>query len=507
MCGIVGVVARYNSGFFKQTEDSFFQMLYADALRGEDSTGVIAIEKDSRFHIAKEASSADYFASYFKANDDGKKVVSDMFSKGKAWVGHNRKKTIGEVSDDTAHPFLVENKFALVHNGTLFNHKKLADTAVDSHALAIHLQKAIATGQGDPAKVKAAIEESLAEVDGAYAVSMYDQDSHKLYLLRNKDRPLALIECENAVYFMSEALMGMWVLNRNGYATDKMKISAVQEHELITFHLDESNSKVMSREVITPKKKPTNFFQLPWETAQGKATEEVTNGLGQKCTVGGNNAEGVTFCTTQKQLSKFRKKFLGSRVTFWPDDLIEHDYPKTIAQGALKVTLMGGLEEVEYAHNLYASVDLGQLQLRFVEDVLNKKWTGIVDTIECDKSGYLRILLREDSCKPMVPSKVTTPQTNQQKEWKLTIQKQTTEELHTLYESLKFVAEDAWKMTEINRELAFRSSIHNIGEAVARAKLMENGAELKQVEREGKFLYLTEGPEGRIYYEAAVTLH
>jgi glucosamine 6-phosphate synthetase-like amidotransferase/phosphosugar isomerase protein len=39
MCGIVGMVVKPNNGFSVKTENVFNQLLYADAVRGEDSTG------------------------------------------------------------------------------------------------------------------------------------------------------------------------------------------------------------------------------------------------------------------------------------------------------------------------------------------------------------------------------------------------------------------------------------------------------------------------------------
>jgi len=60
MCGLVGMIVKGNSGLIKQHEDTFYQLLYADALRGEDSTGVIGVEKDTTFHIAKETLLASF---------------------------------------------------------------------------------------------------------------------------------------------------------------------------------------------------------------------------------------------------------------------------------------------------------------------------------------------------------------------------------------------------------------------------------------------------------------
>lgn len=139
MCGIIGGVIRSFYGFDKKTEDTFYQMLYANALRGDDSTGVVFIEKDTSFGIMKTAYSSAFVTDEFHDSKQGKA----MWTQGKAMIGHNRKKTSGAISDTNAHPFVVDDTFAMVHNGTLYSHKHLADTEVDSEALAIHLSKVL----------------------------------------------------------------------------------------------------------------------------------------------------------------------------------------------------------------------------------------------------------------------------------------------------------------------------------------------------------------------------
>ena len=218
MCGIVGMVVKPANGFVKQHEDCFYQMLYADALRGEDSTGVIGVENDTSFHIAKEATEAAWFNAQFQ----GGTLAKTMWATGKAFIGHNRKKTVGAIKDETAHPFVVDDVFAMVHNGTLFNHKDLADTEVDSEALA----KVLATALGETDYIQA-LETILGKVSGAYATASYDQRTNKVHLLRNSQRPLAYVETSNAWYFASEAPMLFWILARNGYQAKDLNIQPV----------------------------------------------------------------------------------------------------------------------------------------------------------------------------------------------------------------------------------------------------------------------------------------
>lgn len=258
MCGIVGMVLKHNTGLIKQTEDVFDQLLYANALRGEDSTGVIAVEKDSSFHIAKDASPSSWFGPAFKESDISKK----MWNNAKAMIGHNRKKTIGKIEDATAHPFVVDDEFAMVHNGTLFGHAQLAKTEVDSEALAIVLAEAFK--EEDYVEK---VEETLGRVNGAYAVAMYDQRHHKVRLLRNKDRPLCIAETNNAWFFASEGGMLYWIMSRNNVSLKDVKVELIPEHTLIEFDLDTTKE---TRQVLTPKK-PTPPIQT---TSAGMGGDE-----------------------------------------------------------------------------------------------------------------------------------------------------------------------------------------------------------------------------------------
>jgi glucosamine 6-phosphate synthetase-like amidotransferase/phosphosugar isomerase protein len=109
----------------------FEEMLYIDALRGEDATGVACVNINHGAKVFKEASHSAWFV-YNKEYDDAR---NSFLSKGKALLGHNRKATIGGKKDENAHPFVFDDRYVFFHNGTLNNHRKLANTEVDSEAL------------------------------------------------------------------------------------------------------------------------------------------------------------------------------------------------------------------------------------------------------------------------------------------------------------------------------------------------------------------------------------
>lgn len=344
-------------------------MLYADALRGFDSTGVIAVDRDGSYSIMKEAVEATWFGPQLQASPVGRK----MYQTGKAFIGHNRKKTVGTIKDETAHPFVVDNTFAMVHNGTLYNHKTLADTDVDSQALTAVFKQAF--DLEEPLK---AMEETLGKVNGAYAVAMYDQKRDKVMFLRNKERPLFLIETPNAWYFCSEGMMGTWILTRNDYKYADLKVSLIPEHTLVTYDLVKNT---MHEDVLVPKKALS-------------PTPHTVAGIG-KASGGKMSKSAFKF---------FKRNWLGRRISFWVDDYVEANYPLTEEQGETEMLLFARCEEILQMHSIASQCDIKKCGLDSAQDIFDTRWTSTIEDIEYhDKTESVTIYCALS--KPVLPSR------------------------------------------------------------------------------------------------------
>lgn len=304
----------------------------------------------------KEAVEAAWFVPQMQYGTLGK----SLWTCGKALIGHNRKGTVGKIKDDTAHPFVVDDNFAMVHNGTLYQHDKLAKTEVDSEALAIVLAKAFE--QDD---YKESLEALLPKVNGAYAVAMYDQRHHKVRLLRNKERPLAIVETPDAWFYASEGLMLHWILARNGYTTKELEsLRAVPEDTVFEFDL---TSNILSEEKITVKKYTPHTTNTVVYGAGAGTKSNIT--VYKKSPI----AEGIS----KNEFKRIRRRLMGTRIEWWADDYVEAHFPKTYDEGETVFNLMGDSDTIQEDHVIHALIDVADLKM--VPDKLcDRRWIGQV---------------------------------------------------------------------------------------------------------------------------------
>lgn len=278
MCGLVAMMTLANNGFYATDLEVFQEMLYVDALRGADSTGVFCVDRKLSISGIKHASHPiNTFMSPAWANLKG-----DAIRSGKILVGHNRKATHGTVNNANAHPF-YEKHIILVHNGTLWDHKnKLGDRDVDSHAFAAKLAE---TAPED-------VPQLLADVEGAYAFIWWDRNQKKLFICRNKDRPLNLLKYNNKLVFASEAWMARGPILRNeknGNLLDDKNPNALRQFEVMADKLYSYDLNGNQEMVDLPAKK-------------AKVTVTTTNSMVPAIVTASQQHHGKTNTTTNERV-------------------------------------------------------------------------------------------------------------------------------------------------------------------------------------------------------------
>lgn len=215
MCGIVGFIDYTKDTKLKSPNEPFIKnCLVADTVRGSHGTGIVM--------VPKKLSKKDTVTSHRLAVDgacfvQNAKTIGllNKMHENKFVIGHNRWATMGGREDDTTHPFSKGN-IHMVHNGTLdwgwrgTFPKYTGD--VDSEAICWSLAE-----NKDPI-------DTLSSLQGAYALVWYNDATDKLYLARNKERPLFVLKVKDKNYYVygSEVKMLQWLLYRNGMVAEKI---------------------------------------------------------------------------------------------------------------------------------------------------------------------------------------------------------------------------------------------------------------------------------------------
>lgn len=370
MCGIVGLIARnsYN-GFSPAQQKMVYQLLYADAVRGEDATGIIGVMSDGDFGIMKEASQSCWFVEGYK----GSGLDKALYARGVAAIGHNRAKTVGASTDENAHPFVEDNTFAMVHNGTLRNHAKVfSDTEVDSHALTIALKQAM-----DQEDWKKAMEETLTKVQGAYACVWYDQKRHQVCMIRNSERPLCLVETANTTLFGSEDRLLTWIASRNNEAIKVVK--AIPVHTLITFDLNKKERGEFS-ETFLSVSKPTHHTGYNNGTS-GTAATSVGASNGEDADPVGDNKGAVS----KTEFKRLTKKLTGKSIVFWVEDFVDYN-ENALIWGA---STNGQYDLCDFNHIIKANIKLDALGITDNDLLGAISFRGTVISTTYDKDAKL----------------------------------------------------------------------------------------------------------------------
>jgi glucosamine--fructose-6-phosphate aminotransferase (isomerizing) len=192
MCGIVGYLGP------RSAQEVLLQGLEKLEYRGYDSAGITVAKADG-LKTGKKKGRLDNLKQLM--------VVEDF--SGTVGIGHTRWATHGKPSDQNSHPHNGNtSRFSVVHNGIIENYQDLkkmlqekghefsseTDTEVIPHLLEENYQ-------GD---FKQAMQDTVAQLDGAYAICAMSSEEPDTLIAVRKDSPLIAGLGENECFIASD---------------------------------------------------------------------------------------------------------------------------------------------------------------------------------------------------------------------------------------------------------------------------------------------------------------
>jgi glutamine---fructose-6-phosphate transaminase (isomerizing) len=182
MCGIVAAAAR------REVSEILLEGLRRLEYRGYDSAGMALLDNEQHLLLHKqlgkvqELERAQQLEPYY----------------GCIGIAHTRWATHGEPSAVNAHPHISGDRLALVHNGIIENHEVLrqeltdqgydfasaTDTEVIVHLLHTHLEQGLS--------LLDALRQTVARLDGAYAIAAIDSEHPDQVAAARQGSPLVI---------------------------------------------------------------------------------------------------------------------------------------------------------------------------------------------------------------------------------------------------------------------------------------------------------------------------
>ena len=195
MCGIVGYIG------YREAFPIIIKGLQRLEYRGYDSAGVALLNGQLRIY-KKQGKVADLLA--FSEDKDTASSIG---------IGHTRWATHGVPNDVNAHPHTSQSKrIALIHNGIIENYESIKEeltkrghtfeSDTDTEVLT-HLIEEVQQQEG--VSLFEAVRLSLAEVIGAYAIAVIEEDNPNEIIVAKKGSPLVVGIGENEFFLASDA--------------------------------------------------------------------------------------------------------------------------------------------------------------------------------------------------------------------------------------------------------------------------------------------------------------
>ena len=227
MCGIVGGIAQRN------VVPILLEGLKRLEYRGYDSAGMAVIH-NNEIYRKRELGKVKGLEAMLK---------SDPIS-GFIGIAHTRWATHGKPSTENAHPHISRNKVTVVHNGIIENHEKLKDQQLkDGYVFTSQTDTEVIVHQifdsleATDDFVKA-VKQSLAKLEGAYALGIMCADHPDILIACRKGSPL-VIGVGIGEYFIASDVAALLPVTQRFIFMEEGDIAVIKINELVIYDEDD----------------------------------------------------------------------------------------------------------------------------------------------------------------------------------------------------------------------------------------------------------------------------
>jgi glucosamine--fructose-6-phosphate aminotransferase (isomerizing) len=269
MCGIVGYIGKKNA------VDVVLDGLKKLEYRGYDSSG-LAVVKDGQLQIRRSAGKLKNL----KENIEKKPLKANIS------IGHTRWATHGRPSEENAHPHTDPTKsIVIVHNGIIENYAQLklslekegkefkseTDTEVIAHLIKKHYKN----------NLLQAVQETLKEVKGSYALGVICRDEPDKIVCARQDAPL-IIGLGRGENFLASDIPALLSYTRDMIFLENGDIAELTFNKII---ITDNENNIKNREVknikwdsVQAEKEGYKHFMLKEIYEQPRTIEDTFRG-------------------------------------------------------------------------------------------------------------------------------------------------------------------------------------------------------------------------------------